>query len=360
MRHVDADAHSRALTAVEELLASSSPNRRLALAQIEEAVAQAAPDVSAGSARRDLIGSIVGAMVDAGRAALPRTAPAWEHGRPDLPRWVMRVTDAQARSSGRRRRRFPWRGELEWAATLELTDAQFAALQAVQMWLRDRSPDDPACAVRERSVDIFGDDKRLDTLLGGPLFAPGRLSLKLLDCVAAYPPLAVRELPGGGDWLVVENATTFRTLAALSTTVPEVSLLIYGAGAQAPAGLPALLTEHLRPPRVWWFGDIDRDGLRFAAGAAAALAVEGLDVAAYLPLYRALARRGVTCTSRAAPVAKVTAARLASWIRDTEVERFAVEVLAAGRRAMQEQVGPRELAVMAPRRGEALRSRPYA
>lgn len=346
MRPVDADAHSRALTAVEGLLAGSSRTRRLALMDIEEAIARAAPDIGAGSARRVLVGSIIGALADAGRVVLPRTAPAWEPGHPELPRWVARITDTRASSSGRRRR-FPWRSELEWAAGVELTDAQFAVLQAVQIWLRERRPDDPTCAVRERSVDIFGDDKRLDTLLGGPLFAPGRLSLKLLDCVAAYPPLAVRELSGGRDWLVVENATTFRTLAALPNTVPDVSLLIYGAGAQASAGLLALLTEHIRPPRVWWFGDIDCDGLRFAAGAASTLAIEGLDVVAHLPLYRALTRRGVTCTSRAAPLTKPAAARLASWIGDSEVERFAVEVLVAGRRAMQEQVGPRELEALA-------------
>lgn len=344
-KRVDADAHIRARAAVEKLLARGGRGRRLALADLEEAVAGAAPDVAAGSPRRELIGEIVGALADAGSVLLPRTAPAWENGRPALPRWVTRIADPAAKTS-RRRRRFPWRPELEWAASVELTDAQFAVLQAVQAWLRERPVGDCACAARERSVDIFADDKRLDALLGGPLFAPGRLSLELLDCVAVYPPLAAWELPGCGDWLVVENATTFRTLAARPTAVPDVSLLIYGAGAQAQAGLSALLAEHPRPSTVWWFGDIDRDGLRFASGAATALAVEGLDVRAHLPLYRALVRRGVTCPSRARPLAEADATGLVSWIQDPEIERFAVEVLTTGRRAMQEQVGPRELAVV--------------
>lgn len=39
-------------------------------------------------------------------------------------------------------------------------------------------------------LDVFGDDTRLKSLLGGPLFALQRLSLELLDCVPAYAPPA--------------------------------------------------------------------------------------------------------------------------------------------------------------------------
>jgi hypothetical protein len=325
---------------VERLL-DADRRRRLTLTDIEGAVAAAAPDVGAGEQRRTLVAAVLGALADAGRVTLPRTLAAWEQGHPDLPRWITRA-DSRA-PAGLRRRRFPWRPELAWAATLQLSDAQFAVLKAIQVWLRDRRGDDLPCGVRERSVDVFRDDKRLESLLGGPLFAPGRLSLALLDCEAAYPPLVARPLPGGGDWLVVENATTFRTIAAWPEVIPEVSLLIYGAGGQAQAGLPALLADRPRPQNVWWFGDIDRDGLSIASRAATAMRVEGLDVVAHLGLYRALVRRGVAADSRVAAMDLGAAKALAAWLADGELVRFAVDVLTAGRRAMQEQVGPREL-----------------
>jgi hypothetical protein len=346
---VIADARSRALSAVAKML-TRGRGRRVTLADLEAVVVQAVPDVGAGASRRELIGMVVGTLSDAGEVVLPRTGAAWEPGVPPLPRWVVR--SAEPPPTGRRLRRFPWRVELEWATNVPLTDAQFDALQAVQAWMRDRRVDDPPNALRERSVDVFGDDKRLQALLGGPLFAPGRLTLELMDCVVAYPPLAVRDLldgAGNGEserrrgWLVVENGTTFRTLSEHTNAVPEVGLLIYGAGAQAQAGLPALLADHARPDTVWWFGDVDRDGLRFAAGAASALEVEGLDVLPHRPLYRALVARGVVADSQVAPMDATGAAELAAWLADGDLERFAVAVLRSGRRAMQEQVGPREL-----------------
>jgi hypothetical protein len=344
---VSADGRTRAQRAVSELL-THGRTRRIALADLEATVAQAVPDVGAGTSRRDVIAAVVRALSDAGMVTLPRTDAAWEPGRPSLPRWIVRANTPPP--TGRSLRRFPWRQELTWATSVPLTDWQFEALQAVQAWMRDRPADDPPSGLRERSVDIFADDKRLDLLLGGPLFAPGRLSLELLDCAVSHPPLAVRDLLAGTasselrhDWLVVENGTTFRTLNGHADAIPNVCLLIYGAGAQAHAGLPALLAEHPRPSTVRWFGDIDRDGIRFAAGAATALEVEGLDVLPHLPLYRALVARGIATTSQVAAMDAKSATALAAWFSDETIEQFAVDVLCSGRRAMQEQVGPREL-----------------
>jgi hypothetical protein len=345
----DEDSRSRALAAAGDVL-ERMHGRVLTLARLEEAVARAAPDVGAGVPRRELLATTVRTLVDAGGIELPRTPSCWLEGTPRLPRWVTRVG---GRRPARRRVRtgHPWRPELMWARETALTDDQFEALKAVQEWIRTRPRDDPRASVRERSVDVFGDDMRIEALAGGALFAPGRLTFDMLDCAPGAPPLATCDLDGGdagdgrSDWLVVENASTFRSLAAFPGAIPGVSVLVFGAGAQAPAGLPALLEQHRGAPprRVRWFGDVDRDGLRFAIAAELALLGAGVPVLPDHALYRALVQRGCTAPSRAPAVDEQEAARLASWLRDPHLEAFAVEVLTSGRRAMQEQVGPRQL-----------------
>ncbi|HYB37040.1 MAG TPA: hypothetical protein VEF72_15670 [Mycobacterium sp.] len=44
--------------------------------------------------------------------------------------------------------------------------------------------DDHYIPMRERSLDIFGDEKLLETRINGPLFRPGRLTFALLE---TYP-----------------------------------------------------------------------------------------------------------------------------------------------------------------------------
>jgi hypothetical protein len=336
-----ADARSRALAAANAQFAAAAA-RRLALETLEAIVADATPDVPAGLERRVLLADVIARLADDRQLTLPKTPAAWDDGRPALPRWLT-VTRPAARSPAARRRRHPWHRDLVWASTMALTDAQYDALQRIQNWIVNRPADDPRSYVRERSVDIFADDKRLESLMGAALFAPGRLTLELLDCEVVYQPLAVTRLRPDGSWLVVENATTYRRLASTPDAIPEAALLVYGAGGQAAAGLPGLLSDHPRPPSVQWFGDIDRDGLRIAISASAALAAEGLDVAPHQALYRALMARAISAPSIVPPTTPAEATALARWLDDAYLSAFAAEILVSGRRAMQEQVGPREL-----------------
>jgi hypothetical protein len=103
------------------------------------------------------------------------------------------------------------------------------------------------------------------------------------------------------------------------------------------------MSEHPPPEEVLWFGEIDRDGLRFAVSAAASLAVEGLEVRPHRQLYRQLVAVGSTVASRVAPVAEQAAHELAGWLEEPPLCEFATRVLMAGLRAPQEQVGPRQL-----------------
>jgi hypothetical protein len=77
--------------------------------------------------------------------------------------------------------------------------------------------------LRERSHE-FNDEKRLDTLISGALFAPERLDLDLLATYREPPPLAYRRLGDGDTIIVIENSDTYATLRRLLASSPGPTL----------------------------------------------------------------------------------------------------------------------------------------
>jgi len=82
----------------------------------------------------------------------------------------------------------PGRPELSWAGSFRLTPAEVEVLRHVDRFLRDLDLDEPVVPVRERSLELTGDEKQFDGLRGSRLFAPGRLSPALLRYEEVHPP----------------------------------------------------------------------------------------------------------------------------------------------------------------------------
>src|SRR5438105_1999563 len=81
--------------------------------------------------------------------------------------------------------------------------------------LRDQGTEATIVPTGERSLDLFGDEKRLDVLRRNRrLFAPGRLSLEMLRARLFAPPFAYRRIGQGGVALVLENVATYHSALA--------------------------------------------------------------------------------------------------------------------------------------------------
>ncbi|WP_133119107.1 Wadjet anti-phage system protein JetD domain-containing protein [Mycolicibacterium agri] len=207
-------------------------------------------------------------------------AGAWDTSTfPALPRSV-RIPAARRDVRARPWTQFPWCGELGWIASLRtLSNAQFNDLVAVNSWLADtRGIDVPIVPMRYRSVQLFGDEKRLERLArSSPLFGPGLLNLELLVCRRFPPPLAAAEVGSGLDLLVVENSDTYWVaVEALRNhlTAHPVGVVAWGCGKSFPAQTPTLTIDVAgRGPvggTVWYWGDMDPEGLAIAVDAATA------------------------------------------------------------------------------------------
>jgi hypothetical protein len=220
-------------------------------------------------------------IVEQGVIELP--ARAWDRTTtPPLPSFVT-VPAARAGQRHRPWATFPWCPQLGWVASLlSLTEQRFADLVAINDWLiRAQSAPPVMVPMRYRSAELFGDEKRLDSMLRTNLFGAGRLSLDLLGCTRIPPPLAAARVGDGPDVLVMENSDPY--WAAVDTLKSArrhpIGVVAWGAGNSFPSQVPALAVDVAGhgPAQgiVWYWGDMDPEGLAIAAEASRCSEVAG-------------------------------------------------------------------------------------
>lgn len=273
---------------------------------------------------------------------LPRSRDGWDDAQPPLPRWLRLPVPLKSESRPvRATAPVLWRRELSWASVDKLTTTQIEVLKAINRWLRDTDGDEDRRTVvpmRERSLEIFGDEKRLDTLAATTLFAPGRLTLATLFAERIPPPLAYDRVGDGGIVLVIENSDTFETVSALlAGNCGRVGYVAFGGGHAFEASV-ARIGNLDGVTDIAYYGDLDDDGLTIPQRANVSAAALGLPpVRPALGLYRLLLRQNFRgpAPKRVDPL---VAERRVSWLPKT-VRRSAADVLVAGSRLAQEATG---------------------
>ncbi len=328
-------------------LADTLPSRvRIPYEAYTAAFLTAKPSLSTATERRARLAAAIEELVEAGVLTVSRRAERSE--RPPLPQFVVLVERTTDPPVGPEAANYPWRSELAWAARLPLRRSEFDALRAIQGFLRDRRAGAAVVPTAERSLQLFGNEKRLDSLRHNRrLFAPGRLSLQMLRARAYAPPFAFRRVGDGPVALVLENVATYHSVLATLPAGSPIGLVVFGAGGNFAASVcyfAELADEHLAASitEIRYFGDLDRRGLEIALAANAAALEAGLPaVRPALGLWDRLLRAG--CPVQHRGIAPTTADHLVSWL-PASLRSAAREILVAGTRLAQEAVGTELLA----------------
>ncbi|MFP3942786.1 MAG: Wadjet anti-phage system protein JetD domain-containing protein [Alphaproteobacteria bacterium] len=193
--------------------------------------------------------------------------------------------------------RVSWAPELLFAASIRHPSA-LAALRAINAWMRDtRHAELIDVPTTERSLEIFGDEKRLDTLRdsGADTLFNGRLKLSDLRCYRV-PPLLVWEAQQSPypDILIVENSSAYDSFRRFNKEAKLWRAVVYGSGAaflRSHEGLDVVI-RHCRAQRLLYFGDLDPEGVRILFKVTEARKSCGLpDIVPHPGLYRALIQR---------------------------------------------------------------------
>lgn len=273
----------------------------LDLNMILRAWAAADPGWAASTGARLRMAAALDLLATEGTVILPpRSGSRWDLALPPLPTRIVLPGNHRPPTRTLDPSTEPWVPALGWAAgwirTARPPQRLRVALVTINRWLLGTTGRtvDRICR-EERSLQIFGDEKVLSSLLAGPLFAPGRLTYDTLGCDAPVGSIRIACLTTSGPVLVLENKATFdsawRALHAASQ--PGYAALVFGGGDQAASFIPDLTMLHelvgVSATCLEYAGDIDIAGVSAAAAFLDVATSAGFDARPADRLWSALA-----------------------------------------------------------------------
>ncbi len=249
-----------------------------------------------------------------------------------------RTSDDEAR----RIREFPWVPALAFLAEARTNIPFVDLLRLHDFLISDRAALD-TIPIKERSLEIFGDEKRLDLMQGCSLFRAGRLDLtRDLRCEIIGVPLAWKRGPAAAahhPLIVIENAATWHSYCRWNSEHAHFSAVIYGDGNRFADGIRYLadIFSELGGTRpIFYFGDLDPQGLLIPQEASARATALGFPrVEPHLESYATLLRIGA---NREQPwEGEPASSTLCDWLG--ELGHAAQQIFAARKRLAQEHLG---------------------
>jgi len=212
---------------------------------------------------------------------LPSGKKGWDaSSKPAIPHWLG-IPRTRSEVKQPKMSELAWPPELQFAASLDSRTHQ-ETLLTIRKWLASGGRKANPAPLKERSADIFGDEKRLDKLMKTDLFSPGALTLQTLHCYPIYPDLIWEK--GRIDApaiLVIENSNTYHSFCRWNEQSKQYAGCVYGNGFMIHHTCPELkqvLQETNPNATIEYFGDLDATGIRIPVILSGLLQSVGLPV----------------------------------------------------------------------------------
>jgi hypothetical protein len=282
------------------LCVASARRKRVEAQQYRRIFAELCPAFSAPEARAKLAGWLT-QLAENGDILLPKGQRLYDRSSSgDLPAWIELVRpEAATAPLPVEPESFAWAQELRFACAVRDV-RQLTVLLRVQHFLANGGRERPLVPAKERSIELFGHEKRLEMLRTGILFGDGRLSLELLKCFLVPPPLLFEAASRSESRpaIVIENYSTYHSFARWNREARVFCAIVYGHGdafKTSATGLAEVVCEWVWDGRLFYFGDLDPEGLLIPLAASATLST--IDLPALLPhcgSYRRVIERAST------------------------------------------------------------------
>jgi hypothetical protein len=296
-------------------LLQAGTRRRVALADLRQHYFSLYPDVQNSPDRGARLLAALHQLEAAGALALP-AAGSWERvGVPPLPQWVL-VKREPSPAPSKDLRAVTWAPELGFWP--ELRPGQLEALIPINEFLLRRRGRLLVVPIKERSLEIFGAEKRLDDMCTGDSLFGGRLQLSTLGCFRVPQPLPYRlaEAPGR-PVLVVENHNSFWSFGEWNQQSRRYAAVVYGSGEAfrlTGRALQQVLRE-VNGSGAEYLGDLDPKGVRIPIDFNSAAEVGSPQVVPALAFYQWLLANGARRHRPACGAYEASGA--AGWLGET-------------------------------------------
>jgi Uncharacterized protein conserved in bacteria C-term(DUF2220) len=180
---------------------------------------------------------------------------------PVLPRFIRLLEKPVVPEAQFDHRTFPWSLPMSFVAGLaRLPNPRIA--QRLNDFFRGNWSSRIPVPIKERSYEIFGNEKMLERVLDGQLGYEGRLTMETLRCYCVPLVPVHRVFARGVNVIIIENEATFDSVSRWNIEHGAFRMVIYGRGREAEKMADFLFNEvQTNSGIIYYFGDIDRLGI---------------------------------------------------------------------------------------------------
>jgi hypothetical protein len=254
-----------------DLLVEKFRSRRIPLSALREEFAKERPELASSGSFRERLRARLEELEAAGRIIFPaRKGGGWDSvGTPPLPKWVQRPPKAvPARTDPET---VAWIPMMAFARKLRRPEDIRTAVAVNEFLVHNRHELQPV-PLRERSLQIFGDEKALDRRCRNGALFNGQLELEAIGAFEPPPPLPYESIRTPGlPVLLLENHHTYWSFSSWNSQARKYAAVVYGAGwaiSRCGNGL-ATVMQQTGGTAIEYFGDVDPTGIRIALKLAA-------------------------------------------------------------------------------------------
>ncbi|QZA82260.1 Wadjet anti-phage system protein JetD domain-containing protein [Deefgea piscis] len=243
----------------------NASRKRIVLDDVRRAFFVAHPETITAPNRNALLLERLRELEKACCIKLP-AAGSWEKvGNPPLPKWVQVTGMETSTPNFEDYASVAWVPELGFWPELKLPALETARL--INDYLLSHRNKLRLVPIKERSLEIFGDEKRLDSLRtsGSATLFGGRLPLSVLGAFVVPSPLPYRmSNVVGAPVLIVENHNSFWSFGEWNQHAKRYSAVVYGSGKAFQGSGNALEQVLIEVGGVsaQYLGDLDPAGVR--------------------------------------------------------------------------------------------------
>lgn len=253
-------------------------------------------------ARNQFLLDALRTLENEGAICLPAKGSWEKSGSPSLPNWIA-LNGEPERQDGPEYSQVPWVPELGFWT--DLRSDRLVDAMAINDFLLKRRGLFIRVPIKERSLEIFGDEKKLDALeKDGALFS-GRLNLETIGAFRISAPLPYRLAKAPGQpILVLENHNSYWSFGEWNQTVKRYAAVVYGGGNHFSGASEAMVQVLSEVPSdgIEYLGDLDPKGMRIPMDFNKAAEKFGIRVTPALDYYQWLLQHGKTRTKPESPL----------------------------------------------------------
>lgn len=277
-----------------------------------------------------------------GHVQMPKDPKRWSRGTPSCPEWCLYTPSKELglenEYSG------PWHAKLGFNTQYKGDTLQL--LVKVNLFLLNRDRFDYLVPLKERSLQICGDEKRLDSFrVGNTHLFKGLLALEDIGAFHAEAPLAYEVYADSTTTigLILENQDSYYSFREWNKKHRYYRAVVYGSGyafSSSYRNLPALQTEH-NVQSFQYLGDLDYTGFQIPAGVASLCATGLLPATTW---YTWLVEHGIARPNKAG----VDQREPSPWLNNSFLHEAICKLWLTGQWIPQESLGLDQLMALDP------------